>query len=595
MSSCGRVGWSKLLLIIGLAWPLTAGADEFETVAERTDYRLTSTYEETADYLQRLDDASDWVKLTQFGVTPQGRTMHLLVVSKDGAFTPEAARQTGKVIALVQNGIHAGEIDGKDACLALIRDMVITREKEHLLDNVILLMIPMFNLDGHENRMRYTRPNQDGPENAGFRATAQFLNLNRDYLKADAPEMRAWLANWVAWMPDFFVDDHVTDGADWQYTVSYSAPWHPNSAAPIREWIKTYYDPFIVDHVEEAGYKIFPYAFQRGGDFLKGVATFVSSPRLSDGYTVLWNRAGILVEMHSLKDYRSRVLGNCAMLEGTLAVLNRNAAQLKAAIAEADAETEAGLTDWYPLTFRYDGDSVMVDLQGYAYDTVLSEASGTFYIKYHRDRPQTFHIPYFKTFAARDSILPPRAYLIPREWNDQIERLHLHGVRIDTLIAPLTTQVEQYYVDSVKWDGSSYEGHVRPSFRATVRETTITCPAGTAVVDLRQRAAKVAIHALEPKGPDSFIAWGMWNTVFERKEYIEDYMIDPIGDSMLANDPKVRTEFLRKLRTDSKFSGDPDARRMFFYEHTKYAETTYGLYPVARLMGQLPPVAPWKE
>jgi len=584
-----------MFLILVLAFPEIARADDFTTVAERTGYRLTSTYEETADYLKRLDDASEWVTLTQYGVSPQGRTMHLVIVSKDGAFTPDAAHQTGKVIALVQNGIHSGEIEGKDACLALIRDMVITREKESLLDSVIFLMIPMFNLDGHENRARYTRPNQDGPENAGFRSTAQFLNLNRDYLKADSPEMRAWLANWLAWMPDFFVDDHVTDGSDWQYTVSYSAPWHANAAPSIRNWIKTLYDPFLHDHIEDAGYKIFPYAYGRGGDFLKGVGSYVAPPRLSDGYTILWNRPGVLIEMHSLKDYKSRVLCNYEALVATLEVINCNATSLKRAVAEADAETEAGLSNWFPLSFRSDGDSVMIDFAGYVYDTVLSEASGGAFVRYHRDQPRTYRIPYFASFMARDSILPPRAYLIPREWNEQIERLRLHGVRIDTLIQPFTAQVERYYLDSVKWGTSSYEGHVQPSFRTAVRETTITYPAGTAVVDLRQRAAKVAIHALEPKGPDSFVGWGMWNTIFERKEYIEDYVIDPLGDSMLAHNPGLRTEFLKKLRADSKFAGDPDARRMFFYERSKYAETTLGWYPVARLMDELPPVAPWKE
>lgn len=597
MNKCRRrTGWSIFFLMVLNVWicPLRAATDDFATVAEKTDYHLTPTYDETTEYLERLDSASDWVKLTQYGISPQGRPMHLLIVSKDGAFTPETAHKTDKVIALVQNGIHSGEIDGKDACLALVRDMVITKKKAPLLDNVILLVIPIFNLDGHENRLTYTRPNQDGPENAGFRVTAQLLNLNRDYLKADAPEMQAWLANWQAWMPDFFVDDHVTDGADWQYTVTYSAPWYQNTAAPVRRWVLNNFDAYVTKHMDDAGYKIFPYAYPRGGDFAKGVSTYPMSPRFSNGYTDLWNRPGVLVEMHSLKDYRTRVQGNYAMLEAMLAVLNRDASQIRTAIAEADAETEAGLTDWYPLTLRPDGDSVMIDFYGYADDTVLSAASGSTYLKSHHDKPIILRIPYFRSFIARDSIMPPRAYLIPREWNEQIERLHMHGVRIDTLTAPLTAQVELYHLDSVKFSESSYEGHQRASYQTAMRESTVTYPAGTAVVDMHQRAAKIAIHALEPKGPDSFVAWGMWNTVLEQKEYIEAYMIDPIADSMLANNPAIRTEFIRKLH-DSKFAGDPDARREFFYDRTKYAERTLGWYPVARLMGALPNVAPWKE
>lgn len=591
-----RFDWAALLLcvLVAAVCPLRAGADDFATVAETSDYRLTATFAETTQYLERLDSASEWVKLTEYGVSPQGRPMHLLIVSKDGAFTPEAAHQTGKVIALIQNGIHSGESDGKDACLALVRDMVITKEKEHLLDKVILLVIPMFNLDGHENRLTYTRPNQDGPENAGFRATAQGLNLNRDYMKADAPEIRAWLANWQAWMPDFFVDDHVTDGADWQYTVTYCAPWHLSTAAPVRDWVVNNFDPYVTRHVDASGFKILPYAYRRRGDFRNGLGTFVAPPRFSNGYTDLWNRPGVLIEVHSLKDYRTRVLGNYAMLEAMLGVLNRDAAQLKSAIIEADAETEAGLTGWYPLTFRSDDDSVMIDIDIYAYDTVLSAASGSTYLKYDRNRPMTLHVPYFKSFVAGDSILPPRAYLIPREWIDQIEHLHLHGVRIDTLTAGLTVPVELYRLGSVTFADESYEGRQRPSYETAVIETTVTYPAGTAVIDMRQPAAKVALHALEPKGPDSFVSWGMWNTIFERKEYIEAYMIDPIADSILANNPAIRTAFFERLRDDD-FAGNPHARREFFYDHTNFAERTLGLYPVARLMGELPPVAPWKE
>jgi hypothetical protein len=396
-------------------------------------------------------------------------------------------------------------------------------------------------------------------------------------------------------MPDFLVDDHVTDGSDWQYTILYNMSWTPNYPSAIQQWTHEIYDPYVTRHVEEAGYKIFPYAYGRGGDYSRGVGSWVASPRYSHGFTALWNRPGLLVEMHSLKDYRSRVLANYEMLAATIEVLNSDGDALQQAIAAADAETEAGLTDWYPIAFRSDGDSVMVDLAGYEFDTVLSEASGSWYLKYHRDRAKTYRVPYFSTHVARDSIMPPRAYLIPREWPEQIERLRIHGVRIDTLIQPLTARVERYHFENVEWAESSYEGRFQPSFETTIHETTMTFPAGTAVIDMHQRAAKVVIHALEPDARDSFVRWGMWNTIFERKEYIESYTIDPLAEEMLVNDPALRTEFLAKLRTDSEFANSPRARRMFFYERSPYFETTYRWYPVVRLMGDLPPVSTDEE
>ena len=567
-------------------------ATDFTTPAERSEYRLTATYEETVEYFQRLEKASDWVKLTQFGTSPQGRALHLVIVSSEKAFTPEAARKSGKVIALVQNSIHAGEMDGTDASMALVRDIAVTRERAALLDSVILLVIPIFNVDGHENTVHYTRPNQDGPQNAGFRSTSQWLNLNRDYMKADTPEMRAWLAMWQRWMPDLFVDDHISDGADWQYTVAYTVPWHPNAPESIREWTRSIFDPDVKRQVEKAGYLTFPYAFLRGNTLSSGVATYVDSPRLSTGYTILWNRPGVLVEMHSLKDFRTRVLGNYAVLTATLDNLNHNATSLKRAIALADAQTLAGLTEPYALSFRPDGDSVMVDFAGYEYDTLHSDATNGDYPKYHHDRPQVWRVPYFGTFKPRVTVTPPRAYLIPKEWNEQIERLRWHGIHLDTLTRPLTARIEQYYLDSLKWSGSSYEGHLQPRYKPVVHETTATFPAGTVVVDLHQRAAKVAIQALEPQGQDSWVAWGLWNTIFERKEYIEDYVIDPLADSLLASDSRLKDEFEARLKSDTTFAKSTDARRQFFYERSRFVETQVGWYPVARLLGQMPSVAP---
>ena len=580
------------IVIVVILCAAAALAADFSTPAERSQYRRTATYDEAVDYFQRLEKASGWVKLTRFGTSPQGRALHLVIVSSEKAFTPEAARKSGKVIMLVQNSIHAGEMDGTDASMALVRDIAVTKERAAFLDSVILLVIPIFNTDGHENTSHYTRPNQDGPENAGFRATAQLLNLNRDYMKADTPEMRAWIAMWQRWMPDFFVDDHISDGGDWQYTVAYTVPWHPNAPESIREWTRSIYDSNVKRQVEKAGYKTFPYAFLRGNNLHSGVATYVDSPRLSTGYTILWNRPGVLVEMHSLKDFRTRVLGNYAMLAATLDNLNHNATSLKQAIARADSQTVAGLTDPYPLSFRPDGDSVMVDFAGYEFDTLHSDATGGQYPKYRRDKPQVWRIPYFGTFKPRVTVLPPRAYLIPREWGEQIERLRLHGIHLDTLTGSLTAKVELYYLDSLKWSSAPYENHLQPRYRAVVHETTATFPAGTVVVDLHQLVAKVAIQALEPQGQDSWVAWGLWNTIFERKEYIEDYVIDPLADSMLATDPKLKAEFDTRMKSDTTFAKSTEARREFFYGRSRFAETQVGWYPVARLLGSMPAVAP---
>ncbi len=584
--------WMAACLITLLNTAVVTYAQDFATVAEKTDYRLTATYDETVDYAERLANASEWVHIDTFGVTPQGRAMIVLIVSKDRAFTPAEAVATGNVKVLLQNGIHSGEICGKEASFALIRDMVITREKEHLLDQMILIDIPIFSVDAHENNSWDTRANQYGPENAGFRATAQGYNLNRDFLKADAVEMQAWLRLWQKWQPHFLIDDHVTDGVDWQYEILYTLPWHPSAAPSIQNWTLSTFDSDLKRRIGETEFKMFPYAWPVGETYEAGVSTYVPSPRYSTGYAAIWNRPGMLVEIHSLKDFKTRVLSNYALLEAVFASLNDHSESLIEAVEIAEAATVQGLIDPYPIAFKRDGDSVMVDLHGYEMEVIESDVSGGTYVTYDRDKPKTYRVPYYGTFEPDQTIIPPRAYLIPQEWIDQIARLALHDVQLDELTAPFTATVEQYRLDSAEWSLDPYEGHFRTRFQTTMHETTMTFPTGTVVVDMRQPAAKVAIHALEPDARDSFVRWGLWHVIFERKEYIEAYTIDPMAEKMLADNRALRTEFEALLDVDTAFANNPWARRMFFYERSPHFEPQRGLYPVVRFMGDLPETAP---
>src|ERR1035437_182862 len=192
----------------------------------------------TVEISRRLERASRFVKVLDIGATPEGRTMIALVVSKDRAFTPELAARTGKVIMLMQSGIHAGEIEGKDTALMLVRDMVVGKKYAAWLDRMIFVIIPVFNVDGHEYFSPYHRPSQNGPKSTGLRANAQRMNLNRDYIKADTPEMRAWLKIFNTWNPDFHIDNHVTDGSDFQYDVTWDMARNQDIAEPAGAWVR---------------------------------------------------------------------------------------------------------------------------------------------------------------------------------------------------------------------------------------------------------------------------------------------------------------------------------------------------------------------
>ncbi|HEX7176465.1 MAG TPA: M14 family metallopeptidase, partial [Pyrinomonadaceae bacterium] len=325
---------------------------EWLTHAERTDYRETPNYADTIAYARRLDQHSPWVRLTSFGRSGEGRELHLLVAAKGDTFTPEAARKSGKPVVLIQACIHAGETDGKDAGLALLRDIAVTKTHEKLLDRAVVLFIPIYNADGHERRSPYNRINQNGPAEMGWRGNASNLNLNRDYMKADAPETRAWLRLWNEWSPDLFIDCHVTDGADFRYTVTYQFEQHENVLPPVRRWSREVFEGRILPAAEamDSANLFSPYmVFRDNRDPAKGIDSFIATPRFATGYVpVVRNRPALLIETHMLKPHRLRVRGTYDILRAALEEVNKNPDELLRTAREADASVVQGGSRYDP-------------------------------------------------------------------------------------------------------------------------------------------------------------------------------------------------------------------------------------------------------
>src|SRR5271166_918323 len=320
---------------------LAQSAADWQTPAEKSGYKTTPDYAETMAYLNRIAAAAPkQVKIEPFGTTGEGRELDIVIASKDGVFDPAAIHASHRPIVLVQNSIHAGEMDGKDSCMALLRDIAITKSKAALLDHVVFVFIPVYNIDGHEQRSPYNRINQNGPELAGWRGNASNLNLNRDYMKADAPETRAFLKMFHRWMPDFFVDDHVTDGMDYQYDVTFAIDDTPDVTPATASWIHDIVTPELDRQVNAAGHVSFPALINLNDDSdpAQGLSFSNDPPRFSTGQMILENRPGLLVELHMLKDYKTRVTGNYEILRALLEVMNRDAEKLIALNREADAD-----------------------------------------------------------------------------------------------------------------------------------------------------------------------------------------------------------------------------------------------------------------
>ncbi|MBT4291938.1 M14 family metallopeptidase [bacterium] len=580
--------FSKSLITVLFALTVSfcsAFAGNFETYYEQSGNLATPRYAETLQYCQDLAKSSDFLHYTNFGTSPRGREMMLLVADKNGNFSAEQVRSTDNAVLLVQAGIHAGEIDGKDAGLMLLRDIA-HGKLDNLLDHVTIIFMPIFNVDGHERFGKYNRPNQNGPEEMGWRVTSKNLNLNRDYLKADTLEMQHWIRLYNEWLPEFFIDCHVSDGADFQYVLMYGLETRGNMPEALTNWIENNYKIPLNNALTDFGMPMIEYgSFIRHHDPKSGLAGWVAPPKLSQGYTALRNRPGLLLETHMFKSYEQRVTGTYEVIKETCNILNRDYLELRAMIKEADSQT-CGLAynnQSLPLTFKSDmTDSTMIDFLGFEYTTITSDLTGGSWPQFS-DKPATFSIPYFSSYSPDKSIDLPRAYLIPPEWNEVISILELHGATVLRLSVPATVPVSSYKFTDAKWGNTPYEGRFRVSCNAENISEVRTWPAGTALIRMNQDQAKVIAHFLEPDGLDSAVRWGYFGPIFEQKEYIEGYVMEQRAREMLAANPDLKTEFESAKKDDSELANNPRAILHWFYQRSPWWDDRINVYPVGRI------------
>ncbi len=589
MAETPKAPWDSEILPPTLAWHGTSEkliakpSDPWITPSERTGLTASPNYEETRAWLAKLDAASPLIRMETFGKSPEGRDLLVLYVSKDGAkFDPN------KPVLLVQAGIHPGEIDGKDAGMMLLRDMAF-HGKDRLLDGVNLVFVPIFSVDGHERASPYSRPNQRGPVIQGWRHTAQNLNLNRDYGKLDSPEMRAMIGLIGRVKPDLYMDIHVTDGEDYQYDITYGWAGYLGDFARSKAtsaWLDHTFLPATQAGLKAAGHIPGQLVFALDDrDPKKGLGSSPASLRYSNGYGDAARIATVLVENHSLKPYRQRVLGTYVLLEESLKVLAKDGAALRAAEQRDRAARPTVVEANFGTGFGSGGDKPLrtVNFLGVQFETYESPASGGKEVRWlGKPDPTPWSLP---LYAAEPSLrlTPPRAYWISSAKPDVIERLRVHGLAMETLTAPKTVSVDMIRLSAPKIAPHPSEGHVEIAAGPATHETrTVTWPAGSVRIPTDQPLGELVTLLLEPESDESFFAWGMFPEILQRVEYIEGYAIAPLAEKMLAADPELKAQFEAKLAADPKFAGDPDARLAWFYERTPYYDDHYRLYPVGR-------------
>mgnify|MGYP000625100923 CR=1 FL=1 len=555
---------------------------------EKSGMTESPDYHNTIKYFEKFEKNFPSVKIIDFGTTPQGRKQKAVIVSKDKAFTPALAKKSNKAIVLIQNGIHSGEIEGKDACMLLLREILVTKEKSHLLDNLILLIIPVLNIDGHERISQFNRPNQNGPKQMGWRTNALNLNLNRDYLKADTPEIQSFLKLFNDWLPDFMIDNHTTNGADYQYHVTYGIETHQNIDRGLVNWINNKYLPYLTTKVESDGFIIGPYMEFKDGTIESGILDLPSPPRLSHGYCAVQNRGCLLVETHSLKPFDNRVFSTKSMMTHSLEFVNKNSRELIELNKQADKNPVKNyLIDKkkFPLVLVSNGKFDKFIFKGFEWYDEYSEITGSTVRKY-TNKPIEIEIPIFNQAKSLKKIIVPKAYLIPQEFQNIIKVLDYHQIKYSQLQSSKKFKVERYRFSDVRFAPRPYEGRQLPSFNTKCFEEVVTLPKGTYFVPTNQRALRVIVNLLEPDAPDSFVHWGFFNAFFERKEYAEAYVMEPYAKMMIENNQTLRNEFYKRLESDEKFKNDPLGRLDFFYRQSPFYDKGENIYPIMRFIGK---------
>ena len=574
------------LLLLAAVSGVALANDSLVTVSEKSGFVKTGRYAEVVELCDAFAKAYPGkVRCIEFGTTPQGRPMKALVASTSGALDAAAARQRGLPVVLIQGGIHSGEIDGKDAGFLALRQVLDGQAAPGALDKLVWVFVPVFNIDGHERFGAWNRPNQRGPEEMGWRTTAQNYNLNRDYLKADAPEMQAMLSLVNAWDPLAVVDLHVTDGAQFEHDISIQVePLYAGDAA-LRTVGRTWRDAVIAD-LAKAGSLPLPFypSFVVDDDPSSGFADGVAPPRFSTGYFWLRNRLSMLVETHAWRTYPERVRATRNTVVSVIEHIAANGPQWQAIAREADARAAVPGTAPEPLAFTATDKARLIDFRGYEYTRTPSEVSGALMTRYDETKPQVWKIPVRDEVVPSVTATPPAGgYLVPAEHAARVAAsLDVHGVQYRRIGALPGATVQAFRADTATLSPRSVEGHQTLAVTGGWAEETQDIGAGALFVPIRQPRSRLVMAMLEPQAPDSLLAWGGFNNHFEQKEYMEAYVAEAVAREMMARDPALKARFERKLKDDPAFAASPQARLQFFHRLHSSWDARLNLYPVVR-------------
>ncbi len=559
--------------------------DQLRTPYELGNKNQTTTHAECIAWYQDLAHRFPGVlRFGQIGVSDAGLPIHAGVVTADGVFDRAQLKREGRAVFFNNNGIHPGEPEGVDACMALVRDFCVDAARLAALGKTVFLFVPLYNVDGSINRANTSRVNQDGPEQFGFRGNARHLDLNRDFIKCDSLTAQVFNKLFTAWDPDVMVDTHTSNGADYPYTMTLIHTQTDKLGGGLGAFLQQTMLPHMFAEMARRGWPTCPYVNPVKDSPDHGIAEFLETPRFSTGFAALHHTIGFMPETHMLKPFAARYASMRALVDTALEFTVANAATIMGLRRAARDEGRAR-REW-PVHWAMDAATPSSFLfSGYAAVYSPSELGSYTRLSYDRDQPWQRPIAYFNHFPADIHVATPRAYVVPQAWREVVERLQWNGVQMTRVEADHMADVQYYHVAAVASRAGPYEGHMfHDEVQLEKRTGSVLLRAGDWFIPLDQDQARYAVETLEPQGHDSFFRWGFFNSVLEKKEAYSDYVFEDTALEMLDQEPELRVRFEAWKKEFPQHISNQEAVLDFIFSNGKrFHEPEWMRYPVVGL------------
>lgn len=553
---------------------------DFTTVFERSKGTETATYREVIDYYEDLAAVYNTVSLQQIGETDSGEPLHLAIFSTTGNFDLDELREENSIL-LINNGIHPGESDGIDATMMLFRDLA--QDSIPIPRNTAIATIPVYNVGGALNRNTSTRTNQNGPEAYGFRGNARNYDLNRDFIKADTKNTRSFYKIFHLVKPDVFIDNHVSNGADYQYTLTHLFTQHNKLGGELGQYLNVEMMPALKKALQRKDWDITPYVNVFNEVPEKGFTQFMDYPRYSTGYTTLWNTLGMMVETHMLKPYDQRVHGTYELMRSMIDITDEDARIIKKLRAQAALNFRNKRT--YEFNFVPDSTRPsIIEFKGYEAEEIESEVTGFKRLHYDRGRPFTKDVTYYNNFTPTKQVEIPAGYVIPQGWWNVLELMELNQVEMQVFEKDTSLPVEIYHISDYRTRDSPYEGHyLHYDTEVEKSRGQIKIRQGDVFIPTDQPAIRYLLETLEPEATDSFFNWNFFDSVLQQKEGFSPYVFEDIAEEFLEDHPEIEEEFLARKESDPEFASSAYAQLDWIHKRSEHYEPAHLRYPVFRV------------